>query len=69
MVSQFKRVQSILCIAVYVKKDVLQQIFWGLTLHFEETSDLELSPQLLNLVLNIFPLCDEQSPLEYVVCD
>lgn len=65
MLSQFKRVQSILCIAVYV----LQQIFWGLTLHFEETSDLELSPQLLNLVLNSFPLCGEQSPLEEVVCD
>lgn len=68
MVSQFKRVESILCIAVYVKKGVLQQIFWGLTLHFEEASDLELSPQLLNLVLNIFPLCGEQSSLEKGLC-
>lgn len=44
-------------------------MFWGLTQDFKETSDLELSPQLLNLVLNILPLCGEQSPLEEEVCD
>lgn len=57
-------------IVIYVKqkKSVLRQLFWWLTQHFKETSELELTALLLNLVLRLF-LCSEQGRLEkgYVI--